>query len=61
MSNFRAQAAQSAQTQAAQVMTNSLESSTSSTSQPVPAQSSGWVKLGVIAAASALAGGLAAA
>ena len=38
-----------------------LESSTSSAPQPVAEQTSGWLKLGVVAAASALAGGLAAA
>jgi hypothetical protein len=42
-------------------MINSLESSASSTSQTAAAPSAGWVKLGFIAAASALAGGLAAA
>jgi hypothetical protein len=42
-------------------MTNSLESSTSSTSQTKDSASPGWLKLGVIAAASVLAGGLAAA
>jgi hypothetical protein len=42
-------------------MTNSLKSDTSSDSQAADAQPSGWVKLGAIAAASALAGGLAAA
>jgi hypothetical protein len=41
-------------------MTNSLESSTSSTSQAEDAQPSGWLKLGVVAAASVLVGGLAA-
>jgi len=42
-------------------MTTSLESSTSSASKPVPDTPSRWLKLGLIAAASAFAGGLAAA
>jgi hypothetical protein len=42
-------------------MTNSLESSTSSTSETVGSASPGWLKLGIVAAASVLAGGLAAA
>jgi hypothetical protein len=42
-------------------MTNHLESSTSSTSQAADGQPSGWLKLSVVAAASVLAGGLAAA
>jgi hypothetical protein len=42
-------------------MTNHLESSSSSTSQRTTGQPSGWLKLGIVAAASALAGGLAAA
>jgi hypothetical protein len=42
-------------------MTNSLESSTSSTSDAADSNSPGWLKLGVVAAASVLLGGLAAA
>ena len=42
-------------------MTNSLESLASSNSKPVDSASSGWLKLTVVAAASVLAGGLAAA
>jgi hypothetical protein len=42
-------------------MTNSLESSTSSTSETAGSASSGSLKLGIVAAASVLAGGLAAA
>jgi hypothetical protein len=42
-------------------MTNSLESSTSSTSEAACSASPGWLKLGILAAASVLAGGLAAA
>jgi len=42
-------------------MTSSLESSTSSTSQTAGSASPGWLKLGIVAAASVLAGGLAAA
>jgi cytoskeletal protein RodZ len=42
-------------------MTNSLESSTSFNSETEAAQPSGWLKLGALAAVSALAGGLAAA
>jgi hypothetical protein len=42
-------------------MTNSLESSDSSKPQTTITRSAGWVKLGAIAGASALAGGLAAA
>jgi hypothetical protein len=42
-------------------MTNSLESSSSSTSEAAGSASPGWLKLGVVAAASVLAGGLAAA
>jgi hypothetical protein len=38
-----------------------LESYTSSTQAAAPAQPSAWLKLGVVAAASALAGGVAAA
>jgi hypothetical protein len=41
-------------------MTNSFESSSSSTSKPVDSVSPGWLKLTVVAAASVLAGGLAA-
>jgi hypothetical protein len=46
---------------AMQVTTMCLESSTSTTSQAADTRTSGWLKLGLIAAASALAGGLAAA
>jgi hypothetical protein len=42
-------------------MTSSSESDTSSSQQSSDTQPSGWIKVGVIAAASALAGGLAAA
>jgi hypothetical protein len=42
-------------------MADDLESIVSRTKDAVPAQSSKWVKLGVLAAASALAGGVAAA
>ena len=42
-------------------MTNSFDSSTSSASQPANTSPSNWLKLGAIAAASALVGGLAAA
>jgi hypothetical protein len=42
-------------------MTNSLESGPSSDLQSRAAAPSGWLKLGAVAAASALAGGLAAA
>jgi len=42
-------------------MTTPLESSTSSARPPAVAKPSGWLKVGVIAAASALAGGVAAA
>jgi hypothetical protein len=42
-------------------MANSLESSTSSSSQTEAQTQPGWLKLGVVAAASVLAGGLAAA
>ena len=42
-------------------MTNTLESNTSSTSQSSAPSPSGWFKVAAIAAASALAGGLAAA
>ncbi|MGD0522749.1 MAG: hypothetical protein ABSA48_15945 [Terracidiphilus sp.] len=42
-------------------MTKSFESSTSSDARAATGEPSGWLKLGVIAAASALAGGLAAA
>ena len=42
-------------------MTNSLESSTSSTSQSAGSASTRWLKLGAVAAASVLAGGVAAA
>jgi hypothetical protein len=42
-------------------MANSLESSTSSTSEKAGSASPGWLKLGIVAAASVLAGGLAAA
>ncbi|MGA2809084.1 MAG: hypothetical protein ABSE87_13200 [Terracidiphilus sp.] len=38
-----------------------LESSTSVTIKPAPEQTSGWLKVGVVAAASVLVGGLAAA
>lgn len=41
-------------------LSNGLDSTTSSESELTP-QSHGWLKLGVVAAASALAGGLAAA
>jgi hypothetical protein len=50
-----------APTKALSGMTNPLESSTSSTPQKATGQPSGWFKLGIVAAASALAGGLAAA
>jgi hypothetical protein len=42
-------------------MTNSLESGPSSNSQPSAAAPRGWITLGTVAAASAIAGGLAAA
>jgi hypothetical protein len=42
-------------------MTNSLESSEPSAHDTEPAQSAGWLKVGVVAAGSALAGGLLAA
>jgi hypothetical protein len=42
-------------------MASSLESSTSSTQKTADASSPGWFKLGIVAAASVLAGGLAAA
>jgi hypothetical protein len=42
-------------------MTNSSESDTSSTPEAPAPQPSGWLKLGAVAAASALAGGIAAA
>jgi hypothetical protein len=42
-------------------MANSLKSSTSSPSQTAASAPAGWLKLGVVAAASVLAGGLAAA
>jgi hypothetical protein len=42
-------------------MVNSLESSTSSTSETAGSASPGWLGLGIFAAASVLAGGLAAA
>jgi hypothetical protein len=42
-------------------MTNTLESETLSEPQAVNGQPSGWLKVGVVAAASVLAGGLAAA
>jgi hypothetical protein len=42
-------------------MTNPLESTSSSTSQRTTGQPSDWLKLGIVAAASVLAGGLAAA
>jgi hypothetical protein len=47
--------------EAKQEVTNSFESETSSTKQPTDPHSGGWLRLGVIAAASALAGGVAAA
>jgi hypothetical protein len=42
-------------------MANSIKSTTSTESRSEEARPSGWLKLGVVAAASALAGGLAAA
>ncbi len=42
-------------------MTRPLESTTSSDSPAAAGEPSGWIKLGVVAAATALAGGLAAA
>ena len=42
-------------------MANSIESNTSTANKKEEARPSGWFKLGVVAAASALAGGLAAA
>jgi hypothetical protein len=42
-------------------MTTSLKSSTSSTSETAGSASPGWLKLGILAATSMLAGGLAAA
>jgi hypothetical protein len=42
-------------------MTNDLESSDSAEREALPAQPAGWLKVGAVAAASALAGGLLAA